>query len=635
MLSFFRNKSNIVYLHDIFVTAVCFNLSIFLRLGSEFNSIPSSIIVNGTLLITFIGAIIYRLTGLYKGIWRYASINDLTNILKASSITIASFLILMFAITRLESFPRSVLFINWFVLIMFLSGSRAIYRLYKDKKFILSSLKNTENTIPTLLIGATDRAELFIREISRDNNPTYNIVGILDTNKNRIGRFLRGIEVLGSIKDISNVIKSLEKENKRPQKIIIASNDLEGNLIRSLLTFTDKHGISLARLPKITDLDSDVKNEQLKIKSINVYDLLSRSQSLLDRNQMKKFISDKKILVTGAGGTIGSELINQIINYNPKEIILLDNSEYLLYKIEKKLEEKNIKIKFDAFLADIKDKRRMNDIFKNCNPEIVFHAAALKHVPIVEKNPIEGILTNVLGSINVIENCKKYNIAEMVLISTDKAVNPFSVMGATKRISEKYCQSIGQNSKTNFRIVRFGNVLGSTGSVVPLFQKQLQKGGPLTVTHPKMKRYFMTVREAVELVIQSAALDNKGKKGEIFVLEMGDPIAINEIAEQLIRLSGLRPNKDIKIKYTGLRPGEKIQEELHYKNEKFTKTKNKSIFLVKPKIDSFEKIYKLINNLIDSANKGDIEECYNKMSAIIPEYKKTKVENLQKKRLVQ
>ena len=222
----------------------------------------------------------------------------------------------------------------------------------------------------------------------------------------------------------------------------------------------------------------------------------------------------------------------------------------------------------------------------------------------------------------------------MVLISTDKAVNPFSVMGATKRISEKYCQSLTALSKTNFKIVRFGNVLGSTGSVVPLFQKQLEKGGPLTVTHPKMKRYFMTVREAVELVIQSATLENKTKKGEIFVLEMGQPIAITEIAEQLIRLAGLRPNKDIKIKFTGLRPGEKIQEELHYKNEKFIKTKNKSIFIVKPKIESHEKLSESLTNLINSAKNGNLDECYRIISTIVPEYKKTKIENLQNKRVV-
>jgi len=636
MLSFFRNKANLVYLHDIFITAICFNLSIFLRLGSEFGSIPDSVIGFGTILITIIGAVVYRLTGLYKGIWRYASINDLINIVKASSVTIAAFLILMFAITRLESFPRSVLFINWFVLIMLLSGSRAIYRLYKDKKLFLKTITKNENSIPVLLIGATDRAELFIREMSRNDNPTHKIIGILDINKNKVGRFIRDVEILGSIQEISKIIQKIEKNNKknRPQKIIIASNDLEGNIIRDLLTFTDKTGISLARLPKITDLESDINNEKLKVKPIDVFDLLSRPQALLDRNAMKKFISNKKVLVSGAGGTIGSELVNQIINYKPKEIILLDNSEFLLYKIEKEIEEKNINIKINAVLADIKNTNRIDSIFDLNKPDIVFHAAALKHVPIVEKNPLEGILTNILGTINISESCKKYHVAEMVLISTDKAVNPFSVMGVTKRISEKYCQSLTGKFQTNFKIVRFGNVLGSTGSVVPLFQKQLEKGGPLTVTHPKMKRYFMTVREAVELVIQSATLENKNKKSGIYVLEMGQPIAIIEIAEQLIRLAGLRPNKDIKINFTGLRPGEKILEELHYKNEKFTKTKNKSIFIVKPKIESHEKLFKSISNLIKLAKDGKLEECYKIMSIIVPEYKKTKVENLQNKRVV-
>jgi len=636
MISFFRNKANLVYLHDILITAICFNLSIFLRLGTEFNSIPNSLIINGTILITIIGAVVYRLTGLYKGIWRYASINDLVNVIKATSMTIAAFLILMFAITRLESFPRSVLFINWFVLIISLSGSRAIYRLYKDKKFFLKTITDNETSIPVLLIGATDRAELFIREMGRNNNPTHKIIGILDVNKNKVGRFIRNIEILGSISEISKIIEKLEKENKknRPQKIIIANNDLEGNIIRDLLTFTDKTGISLARLPKITDLESDINNDKLKVKPIDVFDLLSRPQALLDRNAMKKFIYNKKVLVSGAGGTIGSELVRQIINYNPQEIIILDNSEYLLYKIEKEIEENHKNIKIKAFLADIKNNKRIDSIFDENKPNIVFHAAALKHVPIVENNPLEGILTNIYGTINIAESCKKYKVSEMVLISTDKAVNPFSVMGVTKRISEKYCQSLTTLSKTNFKIVRFGNVLGSTGSVVPLFQKQLEKGGPLTVTHPKMKRYFMTVREAVELVIQSATLENKTKNGEIFVLEMGQPIAITEIAEQLIRLAGLRPNKDVKIKYTGLRPGEKIQEELHYKNEKFIKTKNKSIFIVKPKIEPHEKLSESLTNLINSAKSEKLDECYRIISTIVPEYKKTKIENLQNKRVV-
>ena len=326
--------------------------------------------------------------------------------------------------------------------------------------------------------------------------------------------------------------------------------------------------------------------------------------------------------------------IRQIIKFKPAKIILLDNSEFLLYKIEKEIEEKKINIKVNSLLADIKNSKRIDNIFNLNKPNIVFHAAALKHVPIVEKNPLEGILTNIAGTINIAESCKKYNVDEMVLISTDKAVNPFSVMGVTKRISEKYCQSLSGASDTNFKIVRFGNVLGSTGSVVPLFQQQLEKGGPLTVTHPKMKRYFMTVREAVELVIQSATLENKNYKRAIYVLEMGQPIAIIEIAEQLIRLSGLRPNKDIKIIFTGLRPGEKILEELHYKTEKFLKTKNKSIFIVKPKIETHKELLKNISNLIDMAKNGKVEECYKIMSTIVPEYKKTKVENLQNKRVV-
>src|SRR6185437_793953 len=374
------------------------------------------------------------------------------------------------------------------------------------------------------------------------------------------------------------------------------------------LDIADELSIPLARLPRITEFKATVAEETPAIEPIAIEDLLGRPQTVLDRPGMRALIAGRRVLVTGAGGTIGSELARQIAGYEPARITLLDSSEYALYTIDRELQERHGALPRLALIGDVRDRRRIDEVMAAERPELVFHAAALKHVPMVEANPSEGVLTNVIGTRNVAEACRLHGVRAMVMISTDKAVNPANVMGASKRLAESICQALDvQESRkpggTRFVTVRFGNVLGSTGSVVPLFQRQLAAGGPLTVTHPEIQRFFMTVREAVELVLQASALAMKGgeERGKIFVLDMGEPVKIVDLARQMIRLAGKRPDRDVKIEFVGLRPGEKLHEELFHEQEPLVPTQ-------------------ALDELAEHAHEGRTDRVLVVLRNLVPEY---------------
>jgi O-antigen biosynthesis protein WbqV len=433
-----------------------------------------------------------------------------------------------------------------------------------------------------LLIGACDGAAQFIRAMSSDRDAPYRVVGVLDEIGNYLNRSIHNVPVLDTVDQLERVIDRLPLEN-RPRKLIIASqttDHLKGRSLRRLLDQAEKRGLTVARLPSLVEFKVAADDGKIDLRPIALEDLLSRSQAVLDRQAIDQLIGGRRVLVTGAGGTIGGELARQIAVLGPAEMILLDHCEYNLYSIDVDLAERSPALALKAVLCDIRDRDHVEKIFAEHEPELVFHAAALKHVPLVELNPFEGVRTNVLGTRNVADAAHRYGALAVVQVSTDKAVNPTSVMGASKRLAEFYCQSLDNarckpwaqskldtgrdGSTTRFMTVRFGNVLGSSGSVVPLFQRQLAQGGPLTVTHPDITRYFMTVREAVELVIQASAygVAHSEERGGIFVLDMGDPVKIVDVAHRLIRLAGLRPEVDVDVKYVGLRPGEKLYEEL-------------------------------------------------------------------------
>lgn len=573
-------------------------------------------------IVFFTTIISFWLLGIYKRIWRYASANDLIVIAKACLLSVACSSFLLFLITRLNDIPRSTLIIYLILLACFSGGSRVTYRLIRDRS--LSTIYNESKKIGVLLVGANDEAEAFIRSTNNSNSP-YNVVGILDNDKEKWGRKIREINILGSIKDIQNIRNKNTIISNKLTKIIIADRSIKREEIDYLLEATSSLGLSLSRIPKLSELDPTIIGSVQKIKPVELEDLLGRPETRHENKNLQQLIKNQSVLVTGAGGTIGSELCKQISEMQPRNIILSDYSEFALWSITETITgiiDKNIVI---PELLDIRDKKIVDKIFIKHKPNIVLHAAALKHVPICEKHPIDAIRTNTIGTKIIAETCEKHNVSAMVLISTDKAVEPSCFMGASKRAAEIYIQNLDKESKsTSFITVRFGNVLGSTGSVVPLFQNQIEKGGPITVTDKNTTRFFMSVKEAVELVLISLEQSIKQKeKGGISVLKMGEPINIDNLAKQMIRLSGLIPEKDIKIHYTGLRKGEKMDEKLFYDDEKQTITKHPDIIIAKGRVYNLIKIKQILDNIELEIQKDNSNETLVNLKKLIPEFQQS------------
>lgn len=606
--------------HDLLMTAVSFNVALYLRLGNDFHNYLE-VVRTGTPILVTLAAAVFYLMGLYKGIWRYASMRDLIAITKSASILILIFALVMFMTTRLEALPRSVPVINWFVLMALLGAPRFIYRMLKERRLDLSNLVSETPRIPALLVGASDGADLFLRAIERNPNIPYQPVGLVAEKKSRTGLDMLGVPVLGMLDELPDIIADLAKKNKKPQRLILTKDDWPGEKVRKLLALADELGVPLSRLPKMTDLRSG-QVDQIEVRPIDVEDLLGRPQKALDKSLPKDLISGKKVLVTGAGGSIGSELVRQICSFDPCEILLLEASEYALYTIDMEVSRTFPDLKRQALICNIRDRYRLNDLFETNKPDLVFHAAALKHVPLVEENPVEGILTNAVGTRNVADACVAHGIQAMVQISTDKAVNPTNIMGASKRIAESYAQALDiKKAGCRFTTVRFGNVLGSTGSVVPLFEKQLRAGGPLTVTDKEMNRFFMTVREAVELVLQAAVLAQKDNvlDGKICVLDMGEPVKILHLAEQMIKLSGLQPYQDIDIQFTGLRPGEKLYEEIFHGDEPPTPSTQEGILIATPRVLDADMLAQTLDRIETKCRNRDTIAALHVVKELVPE----------------
>jgi FlaA1/EpsC-like NDP-sugar epimerase len=633
MTKSFTYRGHIAYAHDLIMAALSFLLSVYLRLADDYSSYDFNQVLPICAIFTIICAIVFRVSGLYRGVWRYASITDLWAITKAVSFVILIFAFVMFLWTRLETLPRSIFVINWFVLMALLGGPRFFYRLMKDRRFDLSAGIIDARQVPVLLAGASDGAELFIRSLRQNQDIRYRVVGIAAENQRRVGREIHGIPVLGTIDDLKAITQQIDPKH-RPQRIILTKDNMDGETVRSVLEQADTLGMTLARLPKLTDFKTGL-SDQMKIRPVDVEDLLGRTQTPLDRDGMRKLVEGKRVLITGAGGSIGSELVHQVCNFSPFSLTLIDNSEFALYTINFEVAQNWPSLNRNAIIADVRDQNRIQSIIHSVSPELVFHAAALKHVPLVEANICEGLATNVIGSRNVANACVEFGVNTMVVVSTDKAINPTSVMGASKRLAEIYCQALdlspNKAMNTRFVTVRFGNVLGSTGSVVPLFQKQLAAGGPLTVTHPDMTRFFMTIREAVELNLQSATLGiasgSESQQGKIYVLDMGAPVKIIDLARQIIRLAGLQPNTDVEIKITGIRPGEKLFEEVLHNDENLVQTKAQGILLAAPRTTELDAISKAIDALSDICANGDNDAGLAIIKKFIPEYQPLKIDS--------
>ena len=631
------NRPIVAFIHDLIMAGVAFLFALWMRLGSVLDYYPAEDLALSTGIFVLVCAAVFWLTGLYRGVWRYASMNDLMSILRAATIAAIIYLAIQFIFTRLELLPRSVVIINWFVLICLLGGPRFIYRVWKDRRFDSILERDDHRKTPVLLIGAGDAADAFIRELSRQEHAVYRVIGIIDEKGTRVGRKIRGVNVLGRISDVPDIVRRLRDRGDPPHKLVLTKENVEPAIVAETLEAAERAQLPVARTPRLTELRAGVDGG-LDLRPIAIEDLLGRPQTNLNREAMRAMIEGRRILLTGAGGSIGSELARQIVSFNPASIALFDSSEYLLYTIDLELSERAPDVPRTAYLGNVRDRNRLSTVFALERPALVFHAAALKHVPLVELNPEEGVLTNVIGTRNVADACLDHAVSTMVMISTDKAINPSSVMGATKRLAESYCQALDveearkTNGGTRFVTVRFGNVLGSTGSVVPLFQRQLAQGGPLTVTHPDVRRYFMTIREAVELVLQASALGSRSVpetgdvspyRGRIFVLDMGEPVRVVDLARQMIRLAGLKPDQDVKIAFIGLRPGEKLTEELFHDKEALEPTPAEGILLGSPRAADRAAWTNAFEILARAAAAGDRDQVLSLIETHVPEFSHT------------
>ncbi len=529
--------------------------------------------------IVVIKLIVYLLFGLYGGIWRYASINEASTIFKA--VTIASLATIGFVFfVRVLSFPRSVLLLDWFFNLLFIGGVRFAPRLRKEfRKRRVSPSKRL------LIMGAGDAGEMVLREIQKHPELGYKIIGFIDDDLKKVGRRIHTLKVLGTRKEIARIVS-----RKNVNEIIIAIPSASGRTIREIVSYCEKARIKLRIIPGMYKvIKGDVTISE--IREVKLEDLLGRKPVEINLNEVSQYLKDKSVLVTGAAGSIGCELSRQIMEFAPRKLLLLDNNENETYFLQMELKKKEHSFPVIFLVNDIKEKQVLETIWREHQPEVVFHAAAHKHVPLMEENVVAAVRNNVLGTKNLMEAAKG-KTERLILISTDKAVNPKSIMGATKRITELMMQLSPDEIKSC--AVRFGNVLGSKGSVVPLFKRQIAEGGPVTITHPEIKRYFMSAREAVSLIIQAGAMS---KRGEVFILDMGEPIKIVDLAKDLITLSGLQPETDIPIKIIGLRPGEKLNEELLTAEEGVRATKHKKIFVARPDAVNSEELLKDINDL--------------------------------------
>ena len=614
-------------------------------------------------LLLLIRLVCILLTGLHRGLWRYASISDLIKIINSTTIGSLLFLLIVKYLLGDTDYPRSILVLDWLIFIAISGGNRLFIRVFREYMIEGPSRKNV------LIIGAGDVGEMIVREMKNKRESAYSPIGFIDDDIQKKGSTIHGIPILGNSDMLPDIIKKYG-----PDEVLITSTDLR-KTVRDIYEICKPHNILIKKLPGIKDIIGGnisvttkigqllvnaklVTENQIQqalslqkkeggrlgakliklgyitenkllsflnkhygishITPISLEDLLQREPVNTDISSLREFIKGKSVMVTGAGGSIGSELSRQILTYNPSHLVLLDRYENSLFDIDMELRTKENGTDLSTIIGDIQDLLSLERIFAKYKPQIVFHAAAYKHVPLMEHHPIEAVKNNIFGTKNIIEIASKYRAENFVLISTDKAVNPTNIMGATKRVAEFLTVNMDALSETKFTTVRFGNVLGTNGSVVPIFKEQLKNGGPLTVTHPDVERFFMLIPEAVHLVMIAAA---SGKGGEIFVLDMGESIKIVDMAENFIRLSGFIPHKEIKIEFIGLRPGEKLCEELFDESEKILPTFHKKILMAVPEIPSKQYLKDCCTDLERCVQDYAVNEAINTIQKIVPNFR--------------
>ena len=595
-----------VVLHDLAMVWLAWVAINWLRYSFEANPPPLAWFTLETGIVVLAQGLVLWWTGLYKGLWRFASLPDLWNIVRAGVIGAFAIAIVLFLYNRLTTVPRAVLVIYPALLVVFLGTPRLGYRYWKDSRFDLSTRVPAKRV---LVLGAGRAGEALLRELARENR--YRPIGLLDDNTALRGARVHGVPVLGAIERLPELAREVAAE-----MLLIAMPSASNAQMRHVVELCEQTGVAFRTVPRLQDVVAGRMGFN-ELKEVAIEDLLGREPVQLDWTAIRTGLSGKRVLVTGGGGSIGSELCRQVARLGVGSLTILEQSEYNLYKIEQELRQEFPDLLMNAALGDCGDAAVCERVFLRSRPQVVLHAAAYKHVPLLQTQIREAFRNNVLGTQIAAQAADRHGVAVFVLISTDKAVNPTSVMGACKRAAEIFCQNFSARSSTHFITVRFGNVLDSAGSVVPLFREQIRNGGPVTVTHPQITRYFMTIPEACQLILQAGVL---GQGGEIFALDMGEPVKIDYLAEQMIRLANKIPGKDIAIVYTGLRPGEKLFEELFHAQESYKNTSHAKIFLAQPRSMSWDLLNVQLRHAAQAVRDYDEDALQHCLSNLLPEF---------------
>lgn len=609
-----KARSTILVFSDLILLNVSFFLSLLIRFDFTLPMEYVDLYLKHIIVFLAVKLLVFKAFKLYSSLWRYASIDELVKVIYAVGVSNA--LILVYFITVNDILPRSIYVLIALFDLVLIGGSRFSYRVSRK---VAREHRHSKNEKRVMIVGAGSSGVMVLKEMKEHKGLNSNAVTFIDDDKTKRGKIINKIPVLGGTSDIASIAS-----HQNIDEIIIAIPSASKDERKFILNEAKKTRCKIRTLPGIFELiDGEVSISQLR--DVQIEDLLGRDEIKLDEEVICDDIFNKTILITGGGGSIGSELCRQVARFEPKKLVILDIYENNAYDLQNELLSTFDGLDLNVIISSVRDREKIDEVIKGIKPDVVFHAAAHKHVPLMEANPKEAIKNNVLGTLNVVQAVDRYNINKFVLISTDKAVNPTNVMGASKRLCEMIVQSINEVSSSDFVAVRFGNVLGSSGSVIPLLKRQIEKGGPVTVTDPDIIRYFMTIPEASQLVIQAGSM---AKGGEVFVLDMGEPVRIADLASDLIKLSGLEPGEDIEIKFTGLRPGEKLYEELLLDNEGISSTGHEKIFIGKPTFTDYKLLMNNIENLKDVIKNGSDEEMKKLLKTIVTTYREPYEVNL-------
>jgi O-antigen biosynthesis protein WbqV len=606
-----------VYAHDLVWAAVVMTAVLAARYLFEPKPLPWGLLLVATPIFTAVCAVVFPLFGLHRTMWRFTALNDVVRIAQAVIVADLLFLPVLFLTTRLDDFPRSTILIVAPALITALAAGRILTQAAVHGDLGAAFRFENRSDPHAVVVGSPGAAAAYLTALRRDRAASVRVAGIIALDDDSQGRTIHGAEVIGGLNDLGSILKTLADADGAAPQIVVAEPRPSRALLEAVVAAAGEAGAKVARIRPNEPLSG-------RLAPLEAADLLDRPPRRLDAEHARALIEGKRILVTGAGGTIGSELVRQALELDPAWLILMDASEFNLYALDQALREAEAPPLWSAVLADVRDRKGLEALFDREKPDVILHAAALKHVPLMELNPTEAVLTNVGGAINVASLARDRDVT-LVFVSTDKAVNPTNVMGATKRIAERCVHAIVAGGVARVAVVRFGNVLGSTGSVVPLFERQISLGGPVTVTHPDMVRYFMTVQEAAALVLRTGSLPEgpPGFDGQVYVLDMGEPVRIDQLARQLIRLHGLRPDVDIPIAYSGLRPGEKLWEEIFYDAEAVRQTSADGVWVASDPAESWAELEGRARELLAVAGRRDQTGVLETLQALEPAFRPT------------